>query len=136
MDKRFGGDNNDNLYYMQQTADGGYILGGTTTSDSGGTVTQHPKGTTDYWIVKTDAQGNKLWDKRFGGNGDNELDALKQTADGGLILGGTTSAPAGEDVSQASFGNADYWVVKTDAGGNKLWINAMEEAARNTSTAT
>ena len=120
-DKRFGGDNNDNLYYVQQTADGGYILGGTTSSDSGGSITQFQKGTTDYWIVKTDAQGNKLWDQRLGGNGDNEFSTLVQTTGGGFIIGGTTTAGAGEDVSQPAFGAIDYWVVKTDLLGNKQW---------------
>lgn len=120
-DKRFGGDNNDNLYAVQQTADGGYILGGSTESDSGGSVTEFPRGTSDYWIVKTDSLGNEIWDSRFGGNGTNVFYALQQIPGGGYMLGGTTNANASNDVSQPSYGNADYWVVKTDAGGNKLW---------------
>jgi hypothetical protein len=124
-DKRFGGTSYDGLSAIQQTTDGGYILGGTSTSDSSGDKTQPSRGSTlqDYWIVKTDAFGNKQWDKRFGGSDDDVLYALEQTKDGGYILGGYSESGKNGDKTQSGWtgGWPDYWVVKIDSAGTKLW---------------
>ncbi|MBK8415951.1 MAG: hypothetical protein IPL22_16475 [Bacteroidetes bacterium] len=67
MDKDYGGTDFDYLYSLQQTTDGGYILGGYSSSGIGGDKTHASWGAEDYWIVKIDSLGNKLWDKVFGG---------------------------------------------------------------------
>ncbi len=120
-DKDFGGTNDDELYSLQQTADGGYILGGYSYSGIGGDKTQPSWGFADYWIIKTDSLGNKLWDKDFGGTGDDEFYSLQQTADGGYILGGLSNSGISGDKTQAAWGGYDYWIIKTDSLGNKLW---------------
>jgi hypothetical protein len=120
-DKRFGGSNSDNINSLQQTTDGGYMLGGLTWSDSSGDVTQHTRGVFDYWMVKTDSLGNKQWDKRFGGASDDYLLCIRQTGDGGYISGGYSISDSTGDKTQPSRGGIDYWVVKTDSLGNKLW---------------
>jgi hypothetical protein len=56
-DADFGGSEFDFLYAVQQTADGGYILGGYSSSNTSGDKTQDTKGLNDYWIVKTSADG-------------------------------------------------------------------------------
>src|SRR6186997_2938738 len=58
-DKDYGGGNVDNLHCLQQTFDGGYILGGYSISNIGGDKTQNTQGDYDYWIVKIDSNGNK-----------------------------------------------------------------------------
>jgi hypothetical protein len=122
-DKRFGGTGLDQLVSLIQTADGGYLLGGATESDSGGDISQPPSGFIDYWVVKIDSAGNKQWDKRFGaGTGTScEFFALQQATDGGYILGGYTAADRGGDKTQNTFGDEDYWIIKLDTVGNKLW---------------
>jgi hypothetical protein len=120
-DARFGGSGNDYLHSLQQTADGGYILGGYSNSGISGDKTQESQGRDDYWIVKTDAGGVKQWDARFGGDGEDYLYSLQQTADGGYILGGYSRSEISGDKTQASQGSADYWIVKTDAVGAKQW---------------
>jgi hypothetical protein len=123
-DKTFGGSSNDNLWTLLQTSDGGFILGGWSESGIGGDKSQASKGGNDYWVVKLDANGNKIWDKTFGGSSDDYLSSLQQTADGGYILGGKSDSGISSDKSQPNNGpiyTFDYWVVKTDASGNKLW---------------
>jgi len=120
-DKDFGGTGDDLLNNLKQTTDGGYILGGHSYSGTGGDKTQPTRGTYDYWIIKTDSLGNKLWDKDFGGNDVDYLYSIQQTKDGGYILGGTSGSTAGGDKSQPTKGLNDYWIVKTDSLGNKDW---------------
>jgi hypothetical protein len=120
-DARFGGSDEDYLYSLQQTADGGYILGGYSSSGISGDKTQASQGGLDYWIVKTNSGGVKQWDARFGGSSDDALLSLQQTADGGYILGGYSYSGISGDKTQASQGLYDYWIVKTDGGGVKQW---------------
>ncbi len=120
-DKDFGGTSQDLLYSLQQTSDGGYILGGKSFSGMSGDKTQPKWGLNDYWIVKIDSLGNKQWDKDFGGVNDDHLYSLQQTADGGYILGGYSQSGISGDKTQTTWGSWDYWIVKTDSLGNKQW---------------
>jgi hypothetical protein len=122
-DKTFGGSDNDELYSLQQTSDGGYILGGYSASGISGNKTDTTRGANDYWVVKTDAAGNMQWDKTIGGNSEDFLYDLQQTADGGYILSGASaSGISGEKSDDAIVdNNFDYWVVKLDALGNVEW---------------
>ncbi|HKR04106.1 MAG TPA: T9SS type A sorting domain-containing protein [Bacteroidia bacterium] len=120
-DKTFGGTNNDWLYFLQQTTDGGYILGGTSKSGISGDKTQALWGLWDYWIIKTDSLGNKQWDKDFGGTNDDYFFSLQQTSDGGYIIGGYSGSGISGDKTQNSWGWWDYWIIKTDSLGNKQW---------------
>ena len=122
-DYRYGGTSKDVLTCLRQTADGGYILGGYSYSDSSGDKTQMSWGNADYWIVKTDSPGNIQWDRRYGGTSSDYLYSLQQTADGGYILGGYSSSGISGDKTQACWGgnSDDYWIVKIDSLGNKQW---------------
>src|SRR5204863_448998 len=116
-----GGSSDEYLRALQQTADGGYILGGYSSSGISGDKTQASQGGLDYWIVKTDANGVKQWDARFGGSSDDFLYSLQQTADGEYILGGDSYSGISGDKTQTSQGDNDYWIVRTDANGIKQW---------------
>lgn len=121
-DKTFGGSSFDILRSVQQTTDGGYILGGYTYSDRSGDISEVSRGDADYWIVKLNAAGTKQWDRRFGGSSGDLLYALQQTTDGGYILGGTSLSGISGDKSAGvnGIGN-DGWLVKLDANGQKQW---------------
>jgi hypothetical protein len=104
-DRTFGGTESDEGTSVQQTLDGGYIVSGYTASQG--------EGGYDVWLVKTDSAGNKLWDRTFGGGGDDRAYSVRQTADRGYVICGyTASSGAGED---------DVWLTKTDSSGERLW---------------
>jgi hypothetical protein len=130
-DRRFGGTAPDICSVVQQTPDGGYILGGTSASGIGGDKTEGSRGGFDYWIVKVDATGNKQWDRRFGGSANDNLTALRATPDGGYILAGFSASPAGGDKTHGSRGDSDYWIVKTDAQGRKQWDRTLGGSAND-----
>src|ERR1043165_8522912 len=120
-DRRYGGIRQDYLGGMHQTADGGYIVGGANNVLVGGDVTPVGRGDIDIWLMKADAQGNKQWDKRFGGSITEIMHSLQITRDGGYILAGQSNSPADGDKTEASRGGNDFWIIKTDASGNKQW---------------
>jgi hypothetical protein len=103
--RTFGGSSGEWCYSVRQTPDGGYILAGLTYSFGAGGG--------DFWLVKTDANGDSLWSRTFGGSDVDECYSLQQTSDGGYILAGVTLS--------FDVGNGDFWLVKTDADGDSLW---------------
>jgi len=124
-DKTIGGNSDDLLNSIQQTNDGGYILGGSSYSDSSGEKTEKNRGIgRDYWVVKLDSLGNIQWDKTIGGNSYDNLNAVQQTADLGYILGGGSWSDSSGEKTEGRrdvLGISDYWVVKLDSLGNIQW---------------
>lgn len=120
-DNSFGGIRSDDMYVIIETNDGGYLLGGDSDSPIGGQKSQGSQGFNDYWIVKTDSAGNKIWDRRFGGNKKEEMFDVIQTADHGYLIGGSSLSTISGDQTQVSRGERDFWIVKTDQFGNKQW---------------
>ncbi len=116
--KTYGGTANDFANSVHQSPDGGYIIFGTTGTVNNGDVTGFHGGT-DFWAVKTDPSGNIQWQKTYGGTDTEEGEAIQLTSDGGYILSGFTLSNNG-DVN-FNHGSADFWIVKTDGGGNLLW---------------
>lgn len=117
-----GGAVHDWAYDAHQTADGGYIMAGTTSSS------ELPgfHGGSDAWVVKLDAAGNTEWQRCYGGSGGDGAKSLMPTADGGYIMAGTARSNDG-DVSglHGVNGNGDAWVVKLDVAGNIEWQRCL-----------
>jgi hypothetical protein len=87
-----------------QVSDGGYVLAG-----GGFFVGKN----FDFWLVKTDEYGNMEWNRTYGGIEWDEAHSLVKTYDGGFALAGQTES--------YGYGNADFWLIKTDADGIMEW---------------
>lgn len=120
-EKTYGGTLDDFLYSANQTTDGGYILGGYSYSDSSADKTKSLIGVCDYWIIKTDAQGNFEWDQVFGGTDVERFYSVRQTTDKGYLLAGFSTSGINGNKTDTAWGQKDFWVVKTDSSGIKLW---------------
>jgi hypothetical protein len=83
-----GGSNTDIIYSVIQTLDGGYLLGGYSSSGISVDKTEANLGGADYWVVKLDATGNIEWQNTIGGSSFDYLYSVIQTSDGGYLLGG------------------------------------------------
>lgn len=136
LNARFGGNGNDQVYYssIKQTADGGFIIAGRSTSSSSGDVSGTTKGNGDAWILKLDITGNKVWDKLLGGTADDRAYAVQQTSDGGYIVAGYSTSSASGDVSGTNHGSNDYWVLKLDANGNIVWNKLLGGSGNDQAT--
>lgn len=119
--KYIGGSADDWLNSIQQTVDGGYILGGYSWSGISGDKTEASKGEFDFWVVKVSATGEIQWQKTIGGNASDYILSLQQTSDLGYILGGFSNSNISGDKTENSRGSFDYWVVRLDALGNIQW---------------
>ena len=120
-DKTIGSSGYDNPVGVRQTADGGYVVAGRSNGNPSGHKSESSIGYEDYWVVKLDANRNKLWDKTYGSTASDVMTSFVETADGGFLFAGTTSGTASGHKAQDSKGSTDYWVVRTDALGNLLW---------------
>jgi hypothetical protein len=123
-DGRYGGTSYEGFKSIFKLPDGGYVLGGFSLSGMDGNKSQPNWGgglLADYWLVKLDSNGNKQWDKRYGGLGEDGMFSMALTNDGGFILAGYSSSGIGGDKTQDSRGGADYWIVKVDGNGNQQW---------------
>ncbi|MFA5194945.1 MAG: hypothetical protein WC401_04010 [Bacteroidales bacterium] len=102
----YGGQYDDGGSSVLQTDDGGYIIAGRTMS--------YGNGSNDIYILKTDANGNELWTKTYGGNGwDAPLD-MKKTLDNCYVITGETSS--------FGAGASDAFLMKIDSNGDSLWF--------------
>jgi PKD repeat protein len=126
-----GGSSLDYLQSIQQTTDGGYILGGYSNSGISGDKTEASQGDYDYWVVKLTTTGTIQWQNTIGGSGDDQLQSIQQTTDGGYILGGYSDSGIGGDKTEANYIqypiNSDYWVIKLSSSGVIQWQNTIGE---------
>jgi hypothetical protein len=100
---------------MEATSDGGFIIAGSTRSFGAGG--------SDFYLIRTDAGGDTLWHRTYGGTGTDYARGVRQTPDGGFIVVGSS------DVSGA--GDYDAYVVKTDVAGDTVWTRHYGTANGN-----
>jgi hypothetical protein len=106
--KTIGGSNDDYIWPIYQTSDGGYIAGGWTTS--------YGAGDSDAFIIKLNSSGNIQWFKTIGGSSADNILSISQTSDGGYIAGGFTY----------SYGTGgDAFIIKLNSSGNIEWSKAI-----------
>jgi hypothetical protein len=117
--KSLGGKNADYGQFVEQTTDGGYLIAGYSNSNNGD-VSEHHAGN-DYWVVKTDAEGNIEWEKSLGGSGNDFAYEAMQTSDEGYIVCGKAFSHTG-DVT-FNHGSGDAWIVKLKKNGSIQWQN-------------
>jgi hypothetical protein len=112
--KTFDGNGADWGNSVYQTLDGGYVITGLT-----GNIGQ---GTGDIWLIKTDASGDSIWTKTFGGGNEDEGNAVQQTADGGYIITGYTNG--------AWWLQREAFLLKTSASGDTLWTKKFRSSSK------
>jgi hypothetical protein len=135
--RTIGGDGQEELLCAFQTKDGGYILGGSSSSSPHSITTskidekslttdlytksEKSRGNMDYWIVKLNKEGAVEWQKTYGGQYSDTLRSLEQTSDNGYVLAGYSNSPISGDKTESGKGVGDYWILKIDDKGVIQW---------------
>lgn len=119
--KTIGGSEQDDLNCIVKTKDGGFVIGGSSSSDKSGEKSKNGYGALDYWVMKIDSKGEIVWQQTFGGEYNDELQSIDLTQDGGFILGGSSNSSDIGNKTQKNFGESDYWIIKLDKDGNEQW---------------
>ena len=101
----YGGEGHDHATALVEVSDGGFAIAGYTDS--------YGEGLNDFWLIKTDSDGNMLWNQTYGGENNEYGTALVEVSDGGFAIAGYTDS-YGEGLN-------DFWLIKTDSDGNMLW---------------
>jgi len=118
-EKTFGGSMYDNVLSAICNSTGDFVLGGITVSNDGD-IQSGNHGGLDIWMIKIGSDGKLLWEKTFGGSGDDNLYSITNDSKGGLLLGGATYSNDG-DVQSGNHGDFDFWIVNLDTSGEILW---------------
>ena len=79
----------------------------------------------DYHILKLDQQGNKLWDKYFGGTRHDYLMSSIATKEGGFMLTGTSFSNQSGDKKEYNLGGSDVWLIRLSESGEELWQKTL-----------
>jgi hypothetical protein len=141
--RTIGGNSSDELLCAFQTRDGGYILGGsssssplsisdtkpdaksiTTTKADLYSKSEKSRGNMDYWVVKLDKQGVIEWQKTYGGQYADLLKSMEQTTDNGFILAGYSNSSLSGEKTDSNKGIGDVWIIKINDVGEILWQNS------------
>ena len=113
--RTYGGTGFDAASSVEQTTDGGYLVGGCSASISSGGK--------DFLLIKVDADGNPQWKRTYGGGSDELWGCISSTMDGGYVIGGFTfSFGAGSD---------DFYLVKTGPDQMVLAAEAIKTTTPN-----
>ncbi len=124
-----GGNANDIATSIAQTIDGGYIVGGTSPSSISGDKTENSDAS-DYWILRLDNLGNIIWQNTIGGDFGEYGTVVRETFDGGYLVGGYSDSNISGDKTENRIGTGpDYWIVKLDSLGNVMWDNTIGGSA-------
>lgn len=134
--KNLGGSDSDQLFDIQQLADGGFIAAGLTRSSESFDAKGINKGNSDFWIVKLNSMLNIEWEKNYGGSMSDRALSIEHTADGGFIVAGNTESTDGDVAGEVV--NFSGWVIKLNAsgelekqitlGGSQVdWLNVLRQ---------
>ncbi|HWQ64922.1 MAG TPA: hypothetical protein VN429_10940 [Methanospirillum sp.] len=115
--KTFGGSKRDSGSSIIRTSDGGYAMTGNTYSSDGDVTSNH--GSSDLWVMKTDANGTLLWQKSYGGSKLDWGHSLIELPGGDLLVAGVTASSDGD--VHLNHGAGDIWVLRLSSQGNLIW---------------
>ena len=106
--RAYGTANTDRGFSLAAMPDGGFLVMGLRVAEGDDDYAKR-----DALLLRTDAEGNELWTRTYGGAGDDVAHAMRALPDGTLLLSGY--------MASRGAGGADAWVMKLDARGGVIW---------------
>lgn len=116
----YGGDLTDNLSGVEMVDDG-FILVCRSNSPISGTKTVESNSFFHLWVLKVDFEGNDVWQKTIGVEGNVSLPVAKKMTNGNILISTTAGFGISGDKTEEGFGNSDAWLIMIDQEGDILW---------------
>lgn len=120
-----GGSGSDVATAICELPDGNFVVAAESQSPISGEKTAANLGGTDYWLIGLDANGNKLWDRTYGGSDDEIPGSIYPTLDGNIVVGGESGSDSSPTKSEDAIGPVDYWILKLSPTGDIIWDNTI-----------
>ena len=115
-EKSLGGAEIDQSRAITKTSDNGYIVAGNSFSVDGDISSN--LGSSDFFLIKLNDNGNIVWSKNFGGSNFDYATAINATSDGFVVSGYSRSS---DNQLTSNYGDNDFWVIKINNQGNLIW---------------
>ncbi|MDD1730449.1 MAG: hypothetical protein LUQ50_15450 [Methanospirillum sp.] len=119
--KSYGGTKLDWGHSLVELTGGDLLVAGVTASADGDVSLNHGAG--DIWILRLSSQGDKIWEKTYGGNFSDNVWKVEISPRGGVFLTGETFSVDGDITG--NHGDADLWVSEIDGNGSILWQRTL-----------
>ena len=120
-EKTFGGGGSENLENMKITSDGNYVLFGHTYSNNGDVSGNH--GGADYWVMKSDSQGNLIWQRCLGSSVNDLATQMKLDDEDNIYVIGESHGNDGDITVPCNL--LDFWIAKLSSDGELLWDRTL-----------
>jgi uncharacterized delta-60 repeat protein len=111
--KTYGGNGSETASSIKETADGGYIVAGWTSSFG--------EGRADFWVLKLNPDTSVAWQKSYGGADWDYAYSIQEASGGGYIVAGYTYS--------LGLGGPDFWILKLNSDGSVAWQNNYGESS-------
>ncbi|GAB3716883.1 hypothetical protein GCM10027592_58580 [Spirosoma flavus] len=132
-EKTFGGSSNELPGSVIALPEGGYVIAGYSASTDGDVTTTHDA--FNCWILKLDTNGNKIWQKTYGGSYNDRAISIIRTPAGEFVVAGYTSSGDGDVTGYHGtippsgdnnfFGDHDFWILKLNREGGLIWQKTL-----------
>ncbi len=117
--KCYGGTGFDDFGALALTHDGGFVFCAATLSANSGHVGAN-QGSSDFWVVKANSNGDIQWSLTYGGSGYDKAIGITPLADGSFVVCGFTDSQNGDVLGNHS-ADFDGWAIKISPQGKILW---------------
>ena len=123
-EKNYGGSSNEYTASIIQLADGGYLLLSGTESEDLDVSNNYSEDGEDIWVVRIDDEGVIIWEKNFGGTGEDSPDHILGIDEHNFLICGRTSS-SNFDFNNQGIGGNDGFVMQINSEGDIIWANLM-----------
>ncbi|MBK9259303.1 MAG: hypothetical protein IPM54_05650 [Polyangiaceae bacterium] len=80
---------------------------------------------TDVFVLKLDPEGNPVWSRSFGGEGQQRPVALAATPDGGAVIVGDTGGKLDLGLGEVIDTSTDAFILRIDGNGEPVWSDVL-----------
>lgn len=120
-EKTFGGSDTENRRNMKITSEGNFVLFGYTYSNNGDVSGNH--GGADYWVMKSDSQGNLIWQRCLGSSVNDIALQMRLDDEDNIYVIGESYGKDGDITVPCNL--TDFWIVKLSPDGDLLWDRTL-----------